>query len=388
MNYTFFLGTNPLLSTAEIEGYFARTNTAYEITRTKPAYLRITADSLPEHMGSFLGGTIRITKDIATWNHMPTAEEIVNAIMPLPEKWVLGLSVLSGSVSVKKLAIEIKKSAKAHNSKLSFIEPKGSSLNAAQVLFNRLTHEPNMDLSIIRIDQEYILIKTIHMQNIANYELRDTSRPARDARVGLLPPKLAQIMINLARPNQEITIYDPFCGMGTILQESWNMGFSAIGSDSSERMIEASKTNLAWMKQHFPVSAEKQPEVFLHDVREEFPEHLKEKNVFVVTEPFLGTPLTHPLSSPEIEIFHNEIIKLYREFFKNIIKVVNPGANLLILLPAPKGPDGFTPLPRTFIDEITAIGYRKTQLVSQEEPVLYARPDALVAREVTLWEAV
>ncbi|MEO6077460.1 MAG: hypothetical protein ABIP54_01625 [Candidatus Andersenbacteria bacterium] len=388
MNYTFFLGTNPILSTSEIEAFFARMKTQYEITRSKPAYLRITADSLPDHMGSFLGGTIRITKDITSWHHMPSAQEIVNSLAPLPEKWVLGLSVLSGSVSVKKLAIEIKKSAKAHGSKLSFIEPKGSSLNAAQVLFNRLTHEPNMDLSIIRIDQEYILIKTIHMQNIANYELRDTSRPARDARVGLLPPKLAQIMINLAQPNPDTTIYDPFCGMGTILQESWNMGFSAIGSDSSERMVEASKTNLNWMSSHFPVLKDKTPEVFLHDVREEFPEHLKEKTLFVVTEPFLGTPLTHPLSSPEIDIFHNGIMELYREFFKNIRNILKPGSNLLILMPCPKGQEGFTPLPRTFIDEITAIGYRKKQLASREEPVLYARPDALVAREVTLWEAL
>ena len=30
--------------------------------------------------------------------------------------------------------------------------------------------------------------------------IRDQNRPKRDARVGMLPPKLAQIMINLANP--------------------------------------------------------------------------------------------------------------------------------------------------------------------------------------------
>lgn len=398
MNYTFFLGTNPLLSASEVAGYLARHTTTYTISRITNAYIRIEADSLPERIGDELGGTIRITKDIATWNHMPEAEEIISALAPLPATWVMGLSVLSGSSSVKKMAMSIKKAARQQNSKVSFIEPKGSSLNAAQVLFNRLTHEPNMDLSIIRISETYILIKTIHMQNIANYELRDTSRPARDARVGLLPPKLAQIMINLAQPHTDTTIYDPFCGMGTILQEAWLMGFSAIGSDASDRMITASGKNLDWMAEQFPVPKDSRPQTFLHDVKEAFPQHLEEKNLTIATEPFLGTPLTHPLSSPEIEIFHNKIIELYRLFFQNIQKVLKPGATLLILFPCPKGQDGFTPLPRSFIDEIAAIGYRKKQLVPEaiashfpagvSDTVLYARPDALVAREVTLWETI
>ena len=398
MNYTFFLGTNPLLSASEVAAYLTRHSTAYNVLRITNSYMRISADALPEHIGDELGGTIRIAQDVTQWSHMPEADEIVSALSPLPDKWVMGLSVLSGSTSVKKLAISIKKAARQKNSKVSFIEPKGSSLNAAQVLFNRLLHEPNMDLSIIRIAETYILVKTIHMQNIADYELRDTSRPARDARVGLLPPKLAQIMINLSQPKTDTVIYDPFCGMGTILQESWLMGFSAIGSDLSERMVAATGKNLDYLAQQFPVSKDIRPEAFLHDVKEAFPENLTEKNITIVTEPFLGTPLTHPLSSPEIEIFHNTIINLHTLFFQNIRKVLRPGANLLILLPCPKGAEGFTPLPRSFIDEITAIGYRKKQLVPEaitshfpagvSDTVLYARPDALVAREVTLWETV
>lgn len=398
MNYTFFLGTNPVLSASEITACLSRYSIPFSISRITPSYIRLSAESLPEHIGDVLGGTIRITRDMKDWNHMPSADDIVSALSPLPEKWVMGLSVLCGSTSIKKLAISIKKSARNQNSKVSFIEPKGSSLNAAQVLFNKLLHEPNMDLSIIRIGETYTLLKTIHMQNIADYELRDTSRPARDARVGLLPPKLAQIMINLAQPNKGTIIYDPFCGMGTILQESWLMGFSSIGSDYAEKMVSASEKNIEWISQHFPVDKSLTPEAFLHDVKNAFPNTLADKNISVVTEPYLGTPLTHPLSSPEIDIFHNTIIDLYRQLFQNIRGVLKPGANVLILMPCPKGAEGFTPLPRSFIDEITAIGYRKKQFVPQividqlptlsSDPVLYARPDALVAREVTLWETL
>jgi len=39
--------------------------------------------------------------------------------------------------------------------------------------------------------------------------------------IGMLPPKLAQMMINLSLGN---TIYDPFVGLGTVLIESVHMG--------------------------------------------------------------------------------------------------------------------------------------------------------------------
>lgn len=400
MTTTFFLGTNPVLSASECIALLHRLGIAFELSYADARIVRITTEyPIPKKVGDFLGGTFRITEDIASWNHIPSAEEVLSALSPLPEKWVVGVSSINVTIPLRHFGVSLKKAARAQGSKLSFIEPKhgAHTLNAAQVLFNKLDDAPNADLTIMKLGDKYILIKTTHVQDISAYELRDTSRPARDARVGMLPPKLAQIMINLGASSHNATIYDPFCGMGTILQEAWNMGFTSIGSDASERMVAASEKNLSYLAGQFPVSNDHRPEVFLHDVQEAFPERLGAKNINIVTEPFLGTPLTHPLSSPEIEIFHNSIINLYSQFFRNIRKVLEPGATLLILLPCPKGPEGFSPLPRTFIDEIASIGYRKKQLVPQElasqfspessEPVLYARPDALVAREVTLWEA-
>ena len=62
MNYTFFLGTNPVLSASEVVAYFTRTATNYTISRITNAYMRIEANTLVEHIGDELGGTIRITK--------------------------------------------------------------------------------------------------------------------------------------------------------------------------------------------------------------------------------------------------------------------------------------------------------------------------------------
>jgi hypothetical protein len=44
------------------------------------------------------------------------------------------------------------------------------------------------------------------LQDFESYSKRDYGRPARDPRTGSLPPKLAQILINLAEPNKILAV--------------------------------------------------------------------------------------------------------------------------------------------------------------------------------------
>ncbi len=53
------------------------------------------------------------------------------------------------------------------------------------------------------------------MQDVDEYAARDQARPKRDAYVGMLPPKLAQTLINNAYGNElsgekRVTVLDPF----------------------------------------------------------------------------------------------------------------------------------------------------------------------------------
>src|SRR6185503_16098722 len=105
-----------------------------------------------------------------------------------------------------------------------------------------------------------LLAQTLFVQDIEAYGARDQARPARDARVGMLPPKLAQIILNLsagplrpAAPQLErLRILDPFCGTGVILQEALLMGYSVLGTDIEPRMADYSKRNLRWLYEKFP----------------------------------------------------------------------------------------------------------------------------------------
>jgi tRNA G10 N-methylase Trm11 len=124
-------------------------------------------------------------------------------------------------------------------------------LNSAQVLHNKLTTKGAWELLVIKDGKNTILAQTIFVQDIEAYAARDQARPARDARVGMLPPKLAQIMINLANPPKDAAILDPFCGTGVVLQEAMLMGFSTVGTDLEARMVEYTKKNLDWLNDKF-----------------------------------------------------------------------------------------------------------------------------------------
>src|SRR5262249_8047041 len=138
-------------------------------------------------------------------------------------------------------------------------------LSTAQVIHNKLTSPNGWELVLVRSGQQTIIAQTVSVQNIDSYTVRDRGRPKRDTRVGMLPPKLAQMLINLAVGPAEFehiapelsgdvclqpednaklraaranfTVLDPFCGTGVVLQEALLMGYRAYGSDLEARMV-------------------------------------------------------------------------------------------------------------------------------------------------------
>src|SRR5690606_35926256 len=121
-------------------------------------------------------------------------------------------------------------------------------LNSAQVLYNQLTSPLGMELLLVRNGGKILLAQTVAEQDIDAYSARDQQRPKRDAKVGMLPPKLAQIIINLASGKLKLTpgetLLDPFCGTGVILQEAKLIGYDIYGSDLESRMVKYTKENL------------------------------------------------------------------------------------------------------------------------------------------------
>ena len=59
-----------------------------------------------------------------------------------------------------------------------------------------------------------------------------------------LDPFLARAMVNLSEMDRSKTLYDPFCGSGSILIESKLMGFKTYGSDINQKMLKGTILNL------------------------------------------------------------------------------------------------------------------------------------------------
>ena len=156
-----------------------------------------------------LGGSVKFAKlltilDTTKWR------EIENFLLKVsPEhsmrmdsgKMQLGLSVIGLDVTLKQLEItglSLKKAIRATGRPVRLVPNKSPELNTAQVLHNHLTGPTGWELYFIRDGQRTVVAQTTKIQDIEAYAARDQARPKRDARVGMLPPKLAQIILNLA----------------------------------------------------------------------------------------------------------------------------------------------------------------------------------------------
>ena len=406
VQYIFFLGAHPALSAVESLAVLKRENFSPEVLLAQNEFMVVEVnDELPPGFLKGLGGTDRIALVLGRQKDAWNAEQVFEALPPVDKgKFTVGVSAVDMPDGFNKgMAKSLKKLFKEAGKGMRFVLPgeRRVRLNAAQVLFNKLCEKPNRELWFVRHEDEFYLAQTNGVQDIEAYEVRDTQRPLRDPRVGILPPKLAQMMINLVpnANNESMTILDPFCGMGTILQEGWLMGHGMIGSDASERMVEASKANLDWISSQFEVSEKNTPRVFEHDVRQHFPDNLSNSIDAVVTEPYLGKPISSPLPQNEADERISSLSELYLRFLADVSPVLKKDASILMVLPAVKKQSGdkvaFEHFPTSFIDRVSDIGYSLGQLVpkeiqqyfksTQRGTLFYARPDAWVGREITLW---
>ena len=211
------------------------------------------------------------------------------------------------------------------------------------------------------------------VQNITAYKNRDQARPARDAKVGMLPPKLAQILINLCGPlDKDARVLDPFCGTGVVLQEAALMGHKVYGTDLSDRMVEYSEKNLKWLKATDYIV--EQGDATTHT--------WSEKISAVACETYLGAPMSQPPVEIKLKEQKQECKKIILGFLKNISTQIESGTPLALAVPAWLRPNNrYERL--NILDDLGELGYNVVKLnhLSQED-MLYFREGQIVAREI------
>ncbi len=252
-------------------------------------------------------------------------------------------------------------------------------LTAAQLKFNRIL-EKGFELVVVQGAGELIVGLTTAVQDIDAYAARDHGRPERDAKIGMLPPKLAQIMINLAGPEPG-AIVDPFGGSGVIAQEALLASHRTYSSDLSPTMVRAATENLTWLAtnhQHLPAWS-----VELADARQL---KLPPGPLTIVTEGYLGEPLSAAPSPQRLVALDREISGLTSTWLRRAATQLPNGRRIVLAVPAwhVAGRDHH---PRV-IDEIPRLGYTQVQFHHAPGRLIYRRPGQIVGRHLLVLEKI
>ena len=367
MKYLAVLGRQPEISIAELEA----TDFCIDIDR--------------------LGGTLKLAVELE--------QKPLEYLQALPEgKITIGVSDYSKKASrrsAQQEALKLKKILVRHGRSVRVVENKEAVLSTATSLHNGLNGKNGRKVELIKCNDEWY--KVIGVQDIGAYAKRDQARPARDAKVGMLPPKLAQILINLCGPLKPgATILDPFCGTGVVLQEALLMGYKAYGTDIDERMIEYTTRNLKWLfssrsrsRPSSRGSLRQAPRQSQCSENSHFQISLGDATSFrwqqpitaVACEGYLGQPMSQIPSEVKLKEQKQECGAIVLGFLKNLAGQIKSDTPVTMAVPAWLRDDGgYERL--EILDDISDMGYNVNN--KTREGLLYRREGQIVARDILI----
>lgn len=391
------LGRQPDISAAELSAVFG----ADAVRRVSYGAATVQASTVDVNQ---LGGTLKCGKIIGRIPAEKTDKSSLLAASKFitktyhetfrnsDKKITLGISVYSLEAAprdVQKIGIILKSALKKNGVSLRLIPNSDAALSTATSHNNKLGLSPyKIEVLIVRTRQgELLIAESRGAQNITAYARRDRDRPRRDAFVGMLPPKLAQIMVNLAvgesqsrDDTHDSHILDPFCGTGTVLQEALLKGYCVHGSDLSQKMIDYTIENLSWLqKNHNNLGT-------ILSIRQgdatEFQWPEAHFLTAVVCETYLGQPFSAPPKPEKLREVVGNCNHIISNFLKNIHGQVQPSTTFCVAVPAWRDNDGYlTHLP--LIRQLDSLGYRL-----KRQPLIYSRPNQVVAREIIVLKTI
>ncbi len=397
--YVFILGHSPALSAAELFSVFSEKEAV--LASVEAVILELDEIKAVEIMKR-LGGTVKLGEILAKTTEKNLTKEILkilNQLVPTEGKLIFGLSQYG--LNQPKLGAVIKKQLKAQGVKARWAISKNPVLSSADVVLNKLLGK-GVELLIIKNREDIFIAKTLAVQEFEEYSQRDYGRPVRDVKSGMLPPKVAKMMINLAQAPACLPvgmvggrIIDPFCGSGTILQEALLLGYQDVwGSDISKKAVQDSRINLKWLKEKLNLADKYDYGLRIKQIDAEKLSDYFEENYFdaIITEPYLGPPLRDNEKDSYLQEIIKELSELYIRFFIQAKEVLKDNGKIVIIFPVFILNDKKLFLP--ILDKIEKIGFKiKNPLsmewgfkISERNSLIYSRPDQRVQREILMWE--
>ena len=354
--YFFILGNNSNLSLIEIYSVLNGWNYSFEIINEKKDYLIIEC-STPldlDELQAQLGGTIKIGEIIFSKKTPQISDSYQFLEKYLIENTIEAKKIFFGYnlytekkkkelYDIFKWALTFKKQLKELDyGKRRLVDSKEEILSSVVVKKNKLLEDFGFEINFFLTNNHLSIGRTKTVQNFELYNKLDYGRPASDAKSGMLPPKLAQTMINLAenpKKKEDLILLDPFCGSGTVLMQAISQGFIHIeASDLSAKAVSDTRENLTYASE---VLDKKDLEINIQELDvNNLSTGIEESSVdLVVTEIYLGPPLTGRETKGQLIKTRNELKDLYKTAFDEIYKILKVGGKLVITIPIYKYKD-------------------------------------------------
>lgn len=303
-------------------------------------------------------------------------------------KLTIGISAYNTNIKttqIKKIGAAIKFNAKKLGGTVRIIPNNDPILNTATSHHNKLgLRENKKEIIIIQHNSRTIIAESIGAQNITALAKRDQTRPKRDTFVGMLPPKLALMMYNMAigksqsivnKKLNQPAILDPFCGTGVILQEAYLRGAKIYGTDLNPKMVNYTQQNIAWLtkSQAYKLHIQ-QGDATIHTWN-----YANELNA-VICETYLGQPFNSTPNPTKLEQVKGNCNNIISNFLKNIHSQINQKTALCIAIPAWRDTEINTIHRLPLIKRIDKLGYN----LHNKKPLLYFRENQIVARDILI----
>ncbi len=397
--YAAVLGHQPHISLAELAA--AVPGFALESVQQKTVALFSSTEELSTEFIDTLGGTMMLAQRISdadvTMQDVP--QLLRNESSKIKKKVTFSLRCFGvPRPAIKTAYIKTKQAFKDAGKPCRYLG--NEKKNAATILLHQhemLTNKKGIELFIIQTPNELWVGKTIGAQDIDAYTHRDMEKPVRDTTVGLLPPKLAQQLLNFSlwmcadtkkkKKKPILTVLDPFCGTGVIPMECLLRSWPVIASDKSIKAVNGTKKNLDWIR--------KEEKILKKDVTEDVSKHdatkpfaLKNLPNVVVTETTLGENLTKKPTKRDATKLRNENDKLQIAFLENAAATL-PGVPIVCTWPFWRLGTEKVQLEKVW-KALGDIGYSAVLPadVPIEDPsrltLLYQRKDQFVGREIVM----
>jgi tRNA G10 N-methylase Trm11 len=410
MKHFLVFGSHPKLSWAEFSA--CRPSAAKSAIFLEKAALTDDPAWLGEELIRQLGGTVKLGDVVwETEGSALDAQALADWVLQNPRgaKVLFGFSVYGGNTALKKklekLPVALKRALKAQGKSVRWVTSQGGEpLSPAAVTKLKLTSQ-GYDFVLLVHDKKIAIGLTTQAQDADAWSLRDYGRPAREAKAGMLPPKLAHVLVNLAQVPEGGTLFDPFCGSGTILMEAAlaTQAGKILGSDIDPQQIKDAEANLDWLVQQniFKHEERQKIQTFVSDIRDltrRTPNLPAGKASVgptctvasvgrrgtidcVVTEGYLGPPLRGSETKQELERTATEITNLWRTALQTLYPLLKKDGRIVCVWPSFK-----TQVGSAYVNLSKDPELLKNYRVLNPEPLIYHREGQFVTRQIFILE--